>query len=319
MVHVMRRVRDVLGRARAARGAFFAVAVLVVAVAGAAATVPLLGDGNSLTTTPEPALGAARIAPKVATSVVPTTSTTSTTTSAAPPATDAVTVPPATNAPARPAARPAAPAAPAPPPAPAPTAAPAPAPPPPPPASGQRCLVRLHGKGGSGGGTYRSGDVTVIEPTGNAPGWGGRQWLYFAPASYASAASGVIAAVDAAGCGQVIVNGFSNGGAMAMKLYCRGETFGGRLVGVVVDDPVPDHGADGCARPGGVALTVYWTGALDHPAQPGWNCAEGDWTCEGGTTVGIGTYAANAGVAAKASPHGSHTWYENAPEIRAWR
>jgi hypothetical protein len=179
--------------------------------------------------------------------------------------------------------------------------------------------VRLHGKGGSGSGTYQSGDVTIVQPNGNASGWGGRQWLYFAPSSYASAVGPIIAAVDAAGCGQVIVNGFSNGGAMAMKLYCSGETFGGRLIGVVVDDPVPDHGADGCARPGGVDLTVYWTGALEYPAQPGWNCAEQDWTCEGGTTVGIGAYAANAGVGAKASPNSSHTWFTNAPETRAWR
>jgi hypothetical protein len=173
----------------------------------------------------------------------------------------------------------------------------------------------LHGKGGSGAGTSSMGDVTVLSPGGNASGWGGRQWLYDG-GSYDGARASIVQAVDAAGCGQVIVHGFSNGGAMAVKLRCRGETFGGRLVRVVADDPVPDHGANGCA--GSVPLTIYWTGALDGAAKPGWNCAEQDWTCEGGTTVGISAYAANAGAALKASPYQGHQWYMDAPELGAW-
>jgi hypothetical protein len=143
--------------------------------------------------------------------------------------------------------------------------------------------------------------------------------LYFAPASYESALSSVAEAVDANACGQVIVNGFSNGGAFAVKLYCRGESFDGRLVGVVADDPVPDHGADGCSPSGGVPLTLYWTGALDAAATPGWNCAEQDWTCDGGTTVGLDAYATSAGATVKASPFGHHQWYMGAPELSAWR
>ena len=193
-------------------------------------------------------------------------------------------------------------------------AAPAPGPP-----GDARCLVRLHGQGGGGSGVANAGDVVVISPSGNAPGWGGRQWLYFAPGSYGAALSGVAQAVVANGCGQVIVNGFSNGGAFAVKLYCRGESFGGRLVGVVADDPVPDHGADGCAPPAGVPLTMYWTGALDATAKPGWDCAAQDWTCEGGTTVGLDAYAASAGATVTRSPFGNHQWYMDAPELGAWR
>src|SRR5262245_20425428 len=62
-----------------------------------------------------------------------------------------------------------------------------------------RCLVRLHGKGGGGGPTTTSGDVTELAPTGNADGWGGRQWLYFPDDEYAAAAA--IVQDAASGCG----------------------------------------------------------------------------------------------------------------------
>ncbi len=42
-----------------------------------------------------------------------------------------------------------------------------------------RCLVRLHGKGGTGAEPFTDGGVAVLAPTGNANGWGARQWLYF--------------------------------------------------------------------------------------------------------------------------------------------
>jgi hypothetical protein len=67
-----------------------------------------------------------------------------------------------------------------------------------------------------------------------------------------------------------------------------------------------------------VPLTIYWTGALDTPAVAGWSCSAQDWTCEGGTTVGIEAYASNSGGAVKASPHGAHRWFMDAPELGAW-
>jgi pimeloyl-ACP methyl ester carboxylesterase len=176
----------------------------------------------------------------------------------------------------------------------------------------------LHGKGGSGAAPYDSGGVAYLAPSGNAAGWGGRQWLYFPESAYQQARAEVAAAIDDRGCGEVIVNGFSNGGAFAARLYCEGETFGGRLVGVIADDPVPDHGADGCHRPRGVRMTLYWTGALAATAQPGWNCAEQDWTCLGGSTVGIDAYAANLGTPVLKSPHDSHQPYTDAPQLNAW-
>src|SRR4029077_1488760 len=107
--------------------------------------------------------------------------------------------------------------------------------------------------------------VSIISPDGNAEGWGGRQWLYFPDREYAAALKVVEDAV--AGCGQVIINGFSNGAAFAAKMYCRGETFGGRLVRFVLDDPVVDAAVQGCAPDPSVGVTLYWTGALEAQAQ----------------------------------------------------
>jgi hypothetical protein len=181
---------------------------------------------------------------------------------------------------------------------------------------GGRCLVRLHGKGGGGADTFDDGDVSVIAPAGNAEGWGGRQWLYFPEEEYEAARSIVASAVGP--CEQIIVNGFSNGAAFAAKMFCRGETFEGRLRAVVVDDPVVDHGVEGCAPAPGVAVTLYWTGALQSTAQPGWDCAEGDWTCEGGSTIGIDAYAEALGTDVVDSPFDDHQWYTDAPELSEW-
>jgi hypothetical protein len=294
-----------LARPRAVGAAAGAALLLAVAVAAVAVT-----DGrDDALSTARSDVDASRVAP-------PTTSTT-TTTSAVAPTTIAPTAAPTTTAAVPPTTA-------APPPTDPPPVATTAAPPPPPqaapasPPSGSRCLVRLHGKGGGGSPTAFDGDVVVLSPGGNADGWGGRQWSY-AGGSYDAARGAVAQAVDGAGCGQVIVDGFSNGGAFAVKLYCRGESFGGRLVGVVADDPVPDHGADRCVPAADVPLTIYWTGALAATATPGWDCAQQDWTCEGGTTVGIDAYVANAGASLRQSPFQGHQWYADAPETTAWR
>jgi hypothetical protein len=310
-----------------------AIVAIVLALLGVATARAAEHDSGETETD---AISAARAssATSTTTSTASTSTTTSTATSMAPTTTVETTVPPTTEAAAaiaiapkpRPThahaeasettdapTEPAADAEPAPPPAPSANEPEPPAP------SGTRCLVRLHGKGGSGRGTYVDNGVTVVSPSGNASGWGGRQWLYFAPSSYDAARAVVAQAVDDAGCGQVIIDGFSNGAAFATKLYCRGESFDGRLVRVVSDDPVPDAGANGCAPASGVSLTIYWTGALASTALPAWNCSEQDWTCEGGVTLGIDAYAASAGAAVKKSPYDDHRWYMDAPELDGWR
>ncbi len=184
-------------------------------------------------------------------------------------------------------------------------------------ASTDRCLLRLHGKGGAGADTVVEDDVTVISPNGNAEGWGARQWLYFPDSEYTAARNVVDDAIT--GCGQVIIHGFSNGAAFAAKLYCRGESFGGRLVRVVVDDPVVDAAVDECSPEPSVGVTLYWTGALEAQAQPGWDCTEADWTCEGGRTIGIDAYAEALRTPSLPSPFEEHQSFLEAPELSEWR
>lgn len=178
------------------------------------------------------------------------------------------------------------------------------------------CVLRLHGKGGGGGPATTVDGVTHVAPDGNAEGWGARQWLYFPEARYDEIVAALTEAT--AGCDAIVVNGFSNGAALAAKLYCRAETFGGALRGVVIDDPVPDHGVDGCAPAEGVPAVLYWTGALAGTATPGADCAAIDWTCEGGATIGIDAYAAALGLPISASPHTEHAWFTDAPELTEW-
>ena len=180
----------------------------------------------------------------------------------------------------------------------------------------QKCVVILHGKSGLGFATQVQPDYLLVGPTGNADGWGGKQWLYFPDDLFSEMRQIIAQALTADGCTKAVVHGFSNGAAAAAKLYCRGERFDGRVVGYVIDDPVPDHGADGCAPAAGVEAKLYWTTGLA-PAD-GWNCAEGDWTCEGGTTVGIEKYAANLGLTVVRSPNTSHAPYSNPPEYQSW-
>jgi hypothetical protein len=181
----------------------------------------------------------------------------------------------------------------------------------------RRCVVHLHGKGGNGGPSTTIDGIVHLRPAGNATGWKGRQWLYFPDSGYEVVRSIVTNAVSDAGCGKILVHGFSNGAAAAAKLFCRGESFGSRTVGYVLDDPVPDHGADHCTPAPGVKVRLYSTGALA-VATDGWFCASGDWTCEGGTTVGIANYAKSLNTEVQRSVNTTHKEYESPPEYTTW-
>ncbi|MEO0493174.1 MAG: hypothetical protein AAF081_07150 [Actinomycetota bacterium] len=182
---------------------------------------------------------------------------------------------------------------------------------------GLACVVRLHGKGGAGWDTNTDGGIRFLAPTGNGSAWGGRQWEYATAASYSAAVAIVADAVDAEGCGSVVVHGFSNGASMTTKILCAGETFDGRLVGVVIDDPVADASATGCAPDAGVNVRLYVTGGLAW-ATAGTDCVAIDWTCEGDRIVGIDAYAAELGVAITPSLFTEHAWYIDAPDPLAW-
>lgn len=180
------------------------------------------------------------------------------------------------------------------------------------------CIVRLHGKGGSGATTELDNAIAIVSPTGNGEAWNGHQWEY-SSADLLSATTGIVVdAIDAVGCSAVSVHGFSNGASFAAKLVCSGEDLGGRLRGVVVDDPVTDLSSAGCSPSPGVEVALYWTGELANTAPAGTDCGAIDWTCEGGSTVGIDAYAAALGVSAQVSPHDDHRWNLDAPEPWDW-
>jgi pimeloyl-ACP methyl ester carboxylesterase len=181
----------------------------------------------------------------------------------------------------------------------------------------KRCVVMLHGKGQMAQNPRVAGDITYLRPGGNAEGWGGRQWLHFPDDRYREMRDMVAAEIQRAGCGQVIVQGFSSGAAAAAKLYCRGERFDGRVKGYIVDDPVPDHGVDNCTPPSDVQVSVYWTGGLSN-ATDGWSCATQDWTCDGGQTIGIEKYAQALRTDIRRSVHSTHAEYASPPEQTAW-
>jgi hypothetical protein len=185
------------------------------------------------------------------------------------------------------------------------------------PVRADRCTVVVHGKGGKGAAPVMVDERTArVAPNGNAEGWGGRQWVYFPDDRYSQARE--VIAASAAACQQIIIGGFSNGAAFVAAMWCRGETFEGRLVGVVIDDPVPDASSDGCAPPAGVPATLYWTGGLDAMAIPGRSCEEIDWTCAGGVIVGIEEYAERLGLNITPSPNTEHAAFSDAPELTAW-
>lgn len=161
------------------------------------------------------------------------------------------------------------------------------------------------------------GGIRHLHPNGNAPGWGGLQWLYFPDDDYSFVRVIVGGIIEQNACRRVIIHGFSNGAAAAGKLFCRGETFEHRVIGYVLDDPVPDHGVEPCTPAGSVKMRLYWTGALAQ-ASDGWSCKSADWTCEGDTTIGITKYARAVGVSVTPSIHKNHEEYRNPPEYRTW-
>lgn len=174
--------------------------------------------------------------------------------------------------------------------------------------SGKRCVVFLHGKGGSGAPTTIEGGNTWIWPTGNADGWGGRQWLYATSTEYNQALTIINNALAPEACGQIVLAGGSNGAAMAAKTYCQGQNFGGRLVGVIPDDPVPDEGVNNCAPAAGVALQLVqsdemnsWVGDSIRTCS-----SMGDWTCQGNVLPRM-IYSSRIGAV---NPHYSprHEW-----------
>jgi pimeloyl-ACP methyl ester carboxylesterase len=172
--------------------------------------------------------------------------------------------------------------------------------------SGKKCVVSLHGKGGDGGAPWQNGDETWLFPTGNGDGggWGPHHWEYATSTTYNQALSIINSALSPHSCGQITVIGFSNGAAMAAKIYCQGQNFSNRLVGVIVDDPVPDQVVDNCAPASDIGLRLVQSNDMNLWIGGGGFCP-GGWTCQG-NTYSRSEYASRIGAS---NPHisGSHS------------
>jgi hypothetical protein len=143
-------------------------------------------------------------------------------------------------------------------------------------------------------------------------------WIYDTADAYEAARTKVAEVIESAGCSTVVLHGFSNGAAFAGALVCRGETFDGRLRGVVVDDPVPDDSSPECSVAPDVGIALYWTGGLTD-ARTGASCDDLEWTCAGGDRlVGIEEYARRLGTTVQPSPHREHVPHDLAPELTDW-
>ena len=184
--------------------------------------------------------------------------------------------------------------------------------------SAERCLVRVHGRSDTGAPPERRDGYAVVAPDGNERfDSGGRVWVYDDEASYASARERLVEVIEAVGCEQVVLHGFSNGAAFVGSLVCRGETFDGRLRGAMIDDPVPDDSSPDCSPDPGVQLVLYWTGGLAE-AVAGTPCDDLGWTCAGTELVGVEEYARRLGIEVTTSAHDEHRPYDDAPELTEW-
>jgi hypothetical protein len=176
-----------------------------------------------------------------------------------------------------------------------------------------RCIVALHGKGANGAPTYQSDGTFLIAPNGNAAAGSGRQWIYASPDEFAQASEIVASAITSVGCTQVVVAGFSNGGALAAKLYCRGVTFGGRVVGFIINDPVTDQSIEPCS-PSAPNVVLTQSDELSGYIGAGGPCPSA-WTCEG-SLFSQAVYAARLGL----TPirHSNHTMVPYLPYAASW-
>lgn len=198
-----------------------------------------------------------------------------------------------------------------------PTAAPTPTAPERSEVTAEACLVRIHGRSETGADPVARHGFAEVSPTGNSPAGEGHEWVYDTDESYREARDLVVDWIDAVSCDRVVLNGFSNGGGFVGALYCRGEDFGGRLVGVVIDDPVPDDAVEACQPASDVPVGIYWTGALTE-AEAGVACDDIGYTCAGETLLGIDAYAAALDVDVQTSPNEDHVWFRDAPELQIW-
>lgn len=180
------------------------------------------------------------------------------------------------------------------------------------------CVLRLHGRGASGGDTQRQNGLVILRPQGNGADATRSGWAYQTPAEVAEITAILEAAVAAEGCTHVVADGFSNGGGAVGALVCDGYDLGGLLIGAIMNDPVRDEATQECSPPplqGGLVLS---TSFVDQ--RVGRVCSDINWTCQSDSDV-IQTsesYAAAGGFIARPSARSNHNPENNPPEQAEW-
>ena len=163
----------------------------------------------------------------------------------------------------------------------------------------------------------RTGDVTVIAPTGNADGWGAKQWLYFPADQYAAARDIVRRRASRA----------------AGRSSSTGSPTAPRSPPPCTATARPSAG--GCAghrrRPGhrprrrrlhagpGVGVTLYATGALERHGAAGLEVRDGRLDVRGWRDDRHRCLRGEARDPRRQSPHTDHQPYLDAPDTTQWR
>lgn len=134
-----------------------------------------------------------------------------------------------------------------------------------------------------------------------------------------------------------MISGGSNGGGFAAKLYCKGETFGNRVWGYYLKDPIWDRGVIDCNPSPNIThkLGVHsrWLKYLaeNAPEQrcdridrvnvghitPDWPTA-GNWYCQDNRSVSEATWESETGINSVLGGTGHIGTYDIEPDLAEW-
>lgn len=177
----------------------------------------------------------------------------------------------------------------------------------PPVTTGLKCNLYLHGAGQQGGMNDHTNGEGIFNAMPRSPY--GAFWEYDGPHNYQQTpqtgedyyqnlVNFLNQYLEDRDCGPTVVRGGSNGGGLAAKLYCRGEDFGGRAWGYILDDPVMDVAVVGCS-PSPNIRNFYLNNSVElvaeadrTAAQNNGNCANAGWGwyCEDNRTMTLTEY-----------------------------
>lgn len=186
------------------------------------------------------------------------------------------------------------------------------------PPSGVRCEMNLHWYGPGGAPGVTQADRNAPPPESSIKFWPRAPyqayWNYDGPhnftydpgatadeQAYQSLVMYLRGHLEQRNCGPTIILGYSNGGGLAAKLYCRGEDFGDRVFGYIVDDPVMDNGVLNCQPSSNIRKTHFihsseLSDAAAGAASIGYSCNVTTWYCEDNRTMSLTQYEARIGV-----------------------